>query len=137
MVTQERFHWAARKETVRHIRDLHKRIWQRPFDAQDFVERLYAAYVRANGDGKDVPLADVQKEYWLSLQPVAFWKHYDPSKATEYTTDMFSADISQLRECDEVLTADGKRWRFSRHGGGISVYDTAGKYDLYKYVRFS
>jgi len=124
------------KQTYNVAAEWWKVIWRRPFEGQDFLNRLYKAYARRARHGEDVQLGDVQRYVWEDMQPRSFWEKYNLDLATGYTTDEFSADISRLLLSGVNRTSDNLRMHLSAHGGGIPVFDQRGECSIYKFIRF-
>jgi len=124
------------KDVFEKISDLAKTIWDRKFDASEFIEKLYRAYSEKHKDGDEAELSKVQETFWHSEQPDGFWKSYNPKQMKEYTTDEFSADLTKLLASCVSTTRAGKKLQLATHGGGLRVYDEQGDYYTFKSIRF-
>ena len=131
-----RFSATDRKALLQQVAELHREIWTRRFDADQFLEALYAAYSAKSGDGEEALIRDVHEAHWRNLQPEAFLKAFDLSRARNYTSDMFSVDLARLLESGRTTTKHSKKLRLATHRGGLPVYDSRGQYQTYKFIRF-
>ncbi len=113
-------------------------LFNKKFAPNDFIEELFVAYKKASGDkiDKDVLLNDIQKELWMKRQKEAFWLTYDKSKMIDYPTDAFSVDLYELIKNKALCTRDGYRFSLSEGANGIVVYDEAGNFWTYKFIKF-
>ena len=73
---------------------LKRRLYDRPFDPQGFIDGLFAAYdkvVKADGQqvGASAPTQAVYLEYTLSLQPRSFFQDMAKGRFREYDADQF------------------------------------------------
>jgi len=125
-------------DIVNEIDKLYNILFNRKFLPNEFIEELFVAYKRTSTDNiyKEVILNDVQKELWIKKQKESFWLTYDKSIMIDYPTDEFSVDLNNLIKNKDLYTRDGHRFSLSEGQNGIVVYDDAGIFKTYKFIKF-
>ncbi len=103
---------------MRTVLQLKRRLYDRPFDAQAFIEGLFAVYAEVNqADGRQVgdaaPIQRVYLEYTLSLQPRSFFQDMAKGRFREYDADQFAVDFWRYFSSDVSTTSGGYRLRLT------------------------
>ena len=106
------------EEVLAAVRELYKRLFGRPFNPEEFISRLYDAYLRVAGTlGKDILMERVQ--------PIV-----------SNRKDEFCVDIGRLISAKHYVTHQGAKVHFSPGMGGLPIYDESGHLRTYKFIRF-
>jgi hypothetical protein len=97
---------------MRAVMALKRRLYDRPFEPQGFIDGLFAAYQKVNqaagrGVGAMAPIQAVYLEYVLSLQPRTFFQDFAKSKFREYDADQFAVDFWRYFSSDVSATSQG------------------------------
>lgn len=103
---------------MRAVLQLKRRLYDRPFDPQGFIDGLFAAYKKVNqverrGIGDPAPTQAVYVEYTLSLQPRSFFQDMAKGRFREYDADQFAVDCWRYFSSDVSSTSDGYVLRLS------------------------
>jgi hypothetical protein len=104
---------------LRAVLALKRRLYDRPFEPQEFIDGLYAAYHKVNqADGRETgesaPILPVYMEYTLSLQPRSFFQDMTKGRFREYDADQFSVDFWRYFSSSDVSsTSDGHTLRLT------------------------
>lgn len=98
---------------MRAVMALKRRLYDRPFDPQGFIDGLFAAYQKVNqaadrGVGATAPIQAVYLEYVLSLQPRGFFQDFAKNKFREYDADQFAVDFWRYFSSDVSATSQGQ-----------------------------
>jgi len=94
------------------VMQLKRRLYDRPFDPQGFIDGLFAAYKKVNQTegrrvGDPAPTQAVYVEYTLSLQPRSFFQDMAKGRFREYDADQFAVDCWRYFSSDVSSTSDG------------------------------
>jgi hypothetical protein len=97
---------------MRAVMQLKRRLYDRPFDPQGFIDGLFAAYKKVNQVerrriGDPAPTQAVYVEYTLSLQPRSFFQDMAKGRFREYDADQFAVDCWRYFSSDVSSTSDG------------------------------
>ena len=103
---------------MRAVLQLKRRLYDRPFDPQGFIDGLFAAYKKVNQVerrriGDPAPTQAVYVEYTLSLQPRSFFQDMAKGRFREYDADQFAVDCWRYFSSDVSSTSDGYVLRLS------------------------
>lgn len=98
---------------MRAVLALKRRLYDRPFDPQGFIDGLFAAYQKVTqaagrGDGAMAPVQAVYLDYVLSLQPRGFFQDFAKNKFREYDADQFAVDFWRYFSSDVSATSQGQ-----------------------------
>lgn len=127
---------------MRAVIQLKRRLYDRPFNPQEFIDRLYAAcekVVAADGGsiagGASLPL--VYREFTWSLQAQSFFQNMAKGRFREYDADQFAVDFWRYFSSDVASTSKGRVPRLSTgRGAGMWVVDQLGEKRRYSLVSF-
>jgi hypothetical protein len=127
---------------MRVVLQLKRRLYDRPFNPQDFIDRLYAAckeVVKTDsgsvGGGVSLPL--VYREYTWSLQAQGFFQNMAKGRFREYDADQFAVDFWRYFSSDVASTTEGYVPRLSTgRGAGMWVVDQLGEKRRYSLLSF-
>lgn len=112
---------------------LKRRLYDRPFAPQDFVDGLFAVYqkvLRAAGlsEGDAAPIQTIYTEYTLSLQARSFFQDMTKGKFREYDADQFAVDFWRYFTSDVSATSQGHVLRLtSGRNNAMWLIDTSGE----------
>ena len=103
---------------MRAVMQLKRRLYDRPFDPQGFIDGLFAAYKKVNQEegcriGDPAPTQAVYVEYTLSLQPRSFFQDMAKGRFREYDADQFAVDCWRYFSSDVSSTSDGYMLRLA------------------------
>ena len=103
---------------LRAVLALKRRLYDRPFAPQEFIDGLQAAYRKVNQadgrkDGEPAPILPVYMEYTLSQQPRSFFQDMAKGRFREYDADQFSVDFWRYFSSDVSSTSDGRTLRLT------------------------
>ncbi len=111
---------------VRAAIQLKRRLYDRPFDPQGFIDGMHAVCEKLArtenynlGDG--VPIPDVYLEYTLSQQAKSFFQNMAKGRFREYDADQFAVDFWRYFTSDVSSTSDGHVPRLNS-GRGVSMW---------------
>ncbi len=127
---------------MRAVMQLKRRLYDRPFNPQEFIDRMYAAcerVVAAEGGkisgGASVPL--VYREYTWSIQAQSFFQNMAKGRFREYDADQFAVDFWRYFSSDVKSTSEGYVPRLSTgRGAGMWVVDQLGEKRRYSLLSF-
>jgi len=118
---------------IRAVLALKRRLYDRPFEPQGFIDGLFAVYKKVNdaaggGVGNSAPIQTMYLEYTLSLQPRSFLQDMAKNKFREYDADQFAVDFWRYFTSEVAATSDGHVLRLSpgRQNAMWSI-DTSGE----------
>jgi hypothetical protein len=108
---------------MRAVTQLRRRLYDRPFDPQGFIDGLFTAYKKVNQVegrriGDPASTQSVYVEYTLSLQPRSFFQDMAKGRFREYDADQFAVDCWRYFSSDVSSTSDGYVLRL---GGGRGI----------------
>jgi hypothetical protein len=118
---------------LRAVLALKRRLYDRPFDAQDFIDGLFTVYQKVNDaasrrEGDTAPIQTMYLEYTLSLQPRSFLQDMAKNKFREYDADQFAVDFWRYFTSDVASTSDGHVLRLSPgRQNAMWLIDTSGE----------
>ena len=118
---------------VRAVTQLKRRLYDRPFDPQGFIDGLFAAYKKVNQVegrriGDPAPTQAVYLEYTLSLQPRSFFQDMAKGRFREYDADQFAVDCWRYFSSNVSSTSDGYVLRLSSgRGNALWLIDQEGE----------
>jgi hypothetical protein len=118
---------------LRAVTQLKRRLYDRPFDSQGFIDGLFAAYKKVNQVegrriGDPAPTQAVYVEYTLSLQPRSFFQDMAKGRFREYDADQFAVDCWRYFSSDVSSTSDGYVLRLSSgRGNALWLIDQEGE----------
>jgi hypothetical protein len=103
---------------MRAVLALKRHLYDRPFDPQDFIDGLCAAYQKVNqaasrGIGEPAPVQPIYVEYTLSLQSRGFFQDMSKGKFRAYDADQFAVDCWRYFSSDVATTSEGYVLRLS------------------------
>jgi hypothetical protein len=127
---------------MRAVLQLKRRLYDRPFNPQEFIDRLYAACVQvvkteggSLGGGASMPM--VYREYTWSLQAQSFFQNMAKGRFREYDADQFAVDFWRYFSSDVASTSEGHVPRLSTgRGAGMWVVDQLGEKRRYSLLSF-
>src|SRR2546426_6125177 len=87
---------------LRAVLALKRRLYDRPFEAQSFIDGLFAVYQKVNHvagrhEADPAPIQIMYLEYTLSLQPRSFLQDMAKNKFREYDADRSEEHTSELQ----------------------------------------
>jgi len=118
---------------VRAVLALKRRLYDRPFEPQSFIDGLCAVYQKVNhaagrGDANPAPIQTMYLEYTLSLQPRSFLQDMAKNKFREYDADQFAVDFWRYFSSEVAATSDGHVLRLSSgRQNTMWLIDTSGE----------
>lgn len=113
------------------------RLFNRPFEAKNFLSELFRSYQKLQTESKKtVLLKDVHRIQWVEKQKDDFFETSDPAKMTPYPLDEFSIDLAKLMESKVQTTGDGYACKISLGRDGIIIYRGNGDFNSYKFLEF-
>lgn len=118
---------------LRAVLALKRRLYDRPFEPQGFIDGLLAVYQKVNqaagrGDGDQAPVQTMYLEYTLSLQPRGFFQDMAKNKFREYDADQFAVDFWRYFTSEVAATSDGHVLRLSPgRQNAMWLIDTSGE----------
>ena len=127
---------------MRAVTQLKRRLYDRPFDPQDFIDGLFAAYEKVNqAEGRNVgdtaPLTSVYLEYTLSIQPRSFFQDMAKGRFREYDADQFAVDCWRYFNSDVATTSGGQVLSLgSGRGTSLFMIDQTGERRRYTTLSF-
>ncbi len=127
---------------MRAVLQLKRRLYDRPFNPQDFIDRLYAAcekVIKTEGGsmagGASLPI--VYREYTWSLQAQSFFQNMAKGRFREYDADQLAVDFWRYFSSDVASTSEGYIPRLSTgRGAGMWVVDQLGEKRRYSLLSF-
>ena len=118
---------------LRAVLALKRRLYDRPFEPQGFIDGLCAVYQKVNqeagrGAGEPAPMQTVYLEYTLSLQPRGFFQDMAKGKFREYDADQFAVDFWRYFNSDVSCTSEGEILRLNPgRNNALWVIDASGE----------
>ena len=118
---------------LRAVLALKRRLYDRPFAPQEFIDGLHTAYDKVNHadgrkTGEPAPILPVYMEYTLSLQPRSFLQDMAKGRFREYDADQFSVDFWCYFSSDVSTTSDGHTLRLtSGRNNALWLIDMSGE----------
>ena len=118
---------------LRAVLALKRRLYDRPFAPQEFIDGLHTAYDKVNHadgrkTGEPAPILPVYMEYTLSLQPRSFLQDMAKGRFREYDADQFSVDFWRYFSSDVSTTSDGHTLRLtSGRNNALWLIDMSGE----------
>ncbi len=103
---------------LRAILALKRRLYDRPFAPQEFIDGVCGAHHKVNQaagrkTGESAPILSVYMEYTLSLQPRSFFQDMAKGRFREYDAGQFSVDFWRYFSSDVSTTSDGQTLRLT------------------------
>jgi hypothetical protein len=103
---------------MRAVMALKRHLYDRPFDAQSFIDGLSAAYQKVNeaagrSVGEPAPVQPIYVEYTLALQSRSFFQDMAKGKFRGYDADQFAVDFWRYFNSDVSATSEGDVLRLS------------------------
>ena len=104
---------------LRAVLALKRRLYDRPFEPQEFIDGLHGAYLKVNQaagrkTGEPAPILSIYMEYTLSLQPRSFFQDMAKGRFREYDADQFSVDFWRYFSSSDVSsTSEGQVLRLT------------------------
>jgi hypothetical protein len=97
---------------IRTVLQLKRRLYDRPFEAQNFIDGLFAVYEKINQAAKrhvgdPAPIQTVYLEYTLTLQPRSFFQDMAKGRFREYDADQFAVDFWRYFTSEVSATSKG------------------------------
>ena len=97
---------------MRAVLTLKRRLYDRPFDPQQFIDGVFAAAQKVNRaagrrDTDSAPIQPVYLEYTLSLQSRSFLQDMAKGRFREYDADQFAVDFWRYFKSDVASTSAG------------------------------
>ncbi len=118
---------------IRAVLALKRRLYDRPFEPQEFIDGLFAVYQKVNraadrSDGASAPIQTMYLEYTLSMQPRSFLQDMAKNKFREYDADQFAVDFWRYFTSEVAATSDGHVLRLSPgRQNAMWLIDTSGE----------
>ena len=118
---------------MRVVLALKRRLYDRPFEPQGFIDGLFAVYekvVQAAGHkvGEAAPIQTMYLEYTLSLQSRSFFQDMARGKFREYDADQFAVDFWRYFISDISATSGGDVLRLNPgRNNALWLIDTSGE----------
>ena len=100
------------RRIVSEVLKVKRKLYDRPFDPQAFVDGLYQTYAALLGKeqhtlGHPVPIQRFYLDYVLSRQSKAFFQNMEKGKFRGYSLDEFAVDLWRYFEAGTGGTSDG------------------------------
>lgn len=97
---------------MRAVLTLKRRLYDRPFDPQRFIDGVFAAVHKVNHaagrrDTDSAPIQQVYLEFTLSLQSRSFLQDMAKGRFREYDADQFAVDFWRYFNSDVAATSEG------------------------------
>lgn len=118
---------------MRAVLALKRRLYDRPFAPQEFIDGLYTVYtkvLKAMGEstGAAAPIQPTYLEYTLSIQPRGFFQDMAKGKFREYDADQFAVDFWRYFCSDVSATSNGQVLRLNPgRNNALWLIDTSGE----------
>ena len=115
---------------LRAVLALKRRLYDRPFEPQGFIDGLYTVYhkVTHGAEGDAAPIQTMYIEYTMSLQPRGFFQDMARGKFREYDADQFAVDFWRYFTSDVSATSDGHALRLTPgRNNAMWLIDTSGE----------
>jgi hypothetical protein len=118
---------------MRALLQLQRRLYDRPFEPQTFIDGLFAVYDKINtAEGRHVgdaaPIQTVYLEYTLSLQPRSFFQDMAKGRFREYDADQFAVDFWRYFTSEVSTTSKGHVLRLNAgRNNALWLIDTDGE----------
>ena len=115
---------------MRAVLALKRRLYDRPFEPQGFIDGLYTVYhkVTNGAEGDAAPIQTMYIEYTMSLQPRSFFQDMARGKFREYDADQFAVDFWRYFTSDVSATSDGHVLRLTPgRNNAMWLIDTSGE----------
>ena len=115
---------------MRAVLALKRRLYDRPFEPQGFIDGLYKAYhkVTDGAEGSAAPIQTVYFEYTLSIQSRSFFQDMAKGKFREYDADQFAVDFWRYFTSDVSATSEGHVLRLTPgRNNAMWLIDTSGE----------
>ncbi len=118
---------------MRAVLQLKRRLYDRPFAPQEFIDGLFAVCEKINQaegrrTGDPVPTRTVYLEYTLSLQPCSFFQDMAKGRFREYDADQFAVDFWRYFTSDVAATSAGYVPRLNPgRNNALSLIDQTGE----------
>ena len=100
------------KRIITALRRVKQQLYDRPYDPQEFIDKLYDVYAEIlkkeeREMGHSVAMQQLYLEYVLSLQSRAFFQDMDKGKFRGYSLDQFAVDIWRYFQAGTGGTSNG------------------------------
>jgi hypothetical protein len=118
---------------MRAVLTLKRRLYDRPFDPQQFIDGVFAAVHKVNQaagsrDTDSAPVQPVYLEYTLSLQSRTFLQDMVKGRFREYDADQFAVDFWRYFNSDVASTSGGYVLRLDAgRGNTMWLVDSSGE----------
>jgi len=115
---------------MRAVLALKRRLYDRPFEPQGFIDGLYTVYhkVTNRAEGDAAPIQTMYIEYTMSLQPRSFFQDMARGKFREYDADQFAVDFWRYFTSDVSATSEGHVLRLTPgRSNAMWLIDTSGE----------
>lgn len=118
---------------IRAVLVLKRRLYDRPFVAQEFIDGLFAVYQKViqgtgHSEGDAAPIQTMYLEYTMSLQPRGFFQDMAKGKFREYDADQFAVDFWRYFTSDVSSTTQGHVLRLTPgRSNAMWIIDTSGE----------
>jgi hypothetical protein len=118
---------------IRTLLQLKRRLYDRPFEPQTFIDGLFAVYEKVNQaegrhTGDAAPIQTVYLEYTLSLQPRSFFQDMAKGRFREYDADQFAVDFWRYFTSEVSTTSKGHVLRLNAgRNNALWLIDTDGE----------
>lgn len=118
---------------IRTVLVFKRRLYDRPFVAQEFIDGLFAVYqkviqVTGQSEGDAAPIQTMYLEYTMSLQPRGFFQDMAKGKFREYDADQFAVDFWRYFTSDVSATSQGHVLRLTAgRNNAMWLIDTSGE----------
>ena len=115
---------------LRAVLALKRRLYDRPFEPQGFIDGLYKVYhkVTNGAEGDAAPIQTMYIEYTMSLQARSFFQDMARGKFREYDADQFAVDFWRYFTSDVSATSEGHVLRLTPgRNSAMWLIDTSGE----------
>jgi hypothetical protein len=118
---------------IRAVLALKRRLYDRPFVPQEFIDGLFAVYHKVlqgagQHTGDAAPIQTIYLEYTMSLQPRSFFQDMARGKFREYDADQFAVDFWRYFTSEVAATSAGYVLRLNPgRNNAMWLIDTSGE----------
>jgi hypothetical protein len=118
---------------IRAVLALKRRLYDRPFVAQEFIDGLLAVYEKFlqathHSEGDVAPIQPIYLEYTMSIQPRGFFQDMARGKFREYDAEQFAVDFWRYFTSDVSATSQGHVLRLTPgRNNAMWLIDTSGE----------
>ena len=124
------------------IKKVKAQLYDRPFNPQNFIDDLCAAYLKilkekGKSPGDTLPLHEIYFEYVMSQQSKAFRQDMDKGKFRGYSLDQFAVDLWRYYQAKTGGTSDGQALQLGAgRNNALSLIDADGERRQFTTIAF-